>query len=112
MKPTQERTTKRTLKAAITSLQASDVLLNGVFARDSEASGNDGFPAQSTGGGKAVKGSHSDRTSDHATRDRQADPVHTEVSSIVTDIDEIRKIAARIEKTSRKLTAHERSLII
>ena len=111
MKPTQERLTKKALKTAIVGLQSVDVLLNGVFARDSETVGNDGYSEQSTGGGSG-KGGHSDRTSDHATRTVQIDPVHVDVMTIVAGIAEIRAITLRIEKTSRKLTAHERSVII
>lgn len=112
MKPSQERTTKRTLKTAITQLQSLDIMLNGVFARDSESSENDGFPASSTGGGRNSKGSTSDRTSDQATRDTMVDPIHADVMDIVTEIVKIKAAAARIEKKARKLTAHERSVII
>lgn len=107
-----ERTTKRTLKSTVTSLQATDVLLNGVYARVAESSDADGFPAQSTGGGKSAKGSHSDRTSDHATREPMSDPVLEDVRDIEKGIAEMKKIATRIEKKARKLTAHERSVII
>ena len=111
MKASQERTTKKALKAAIVSLQAVDTLLNGVFARDSESAINDGFPEQSTGGGSG-KGSHSDRTSDHATRESQADPVHADVEQIAETIAHIRSETLRIERVARRLTAHERSIII
>ena len=112
MKPTQERQTKKAVKSAVLHLQAVDTLLYGVFARDDEVADNDGFPAQSTGGGSGSgKGSHSDRTSDHATRDVMADPVHADVVKIVNEVNEIRARAARIEKLARKLTAHDRSVI-
>ena len=111
MKATQERITKKTLKSAVLSLQSLDVMLYGVFARDDEVADNDGFPAQSTGGGSGGKGSHSDRTSDHATRDSQVDPVHADVVKIVAEIAEIRTRASRIEKIARKLTAHDRSVL-
>ena len=112
MKPIQERSSKRSLKTAITSLQALDVLLNGVFARDVESADADGFPASSTGGGSGGKGSHSDRTYDHANREAVNDTIHTEVARIVADIAEIKARAVRMEKVARKLTAHDRSLII
>jgi hypothetical protein len=111
MKPTQERTSKRTLKNAIASLQAVDVLLTGVFMRDDAVVENDGFPAGGTGGGSG-KGSHSDRTSDHATRPTPVDPIHADVQQIVDTIADIRAQAVRIEKIARKLTAQERSVII
>lgn len=111
VKTTQERSAKKSLKTAILHLQALDTLLNGVFARDDEPAENDGFPERSTGGGGSGKGSHSDRTSDHATRDIQVDPVHADVVAIVNAVTEIRARAAKAEKTARKLTAHDRSVV-
>jgi hypothetical protein len=113
MKPTQERSAKKSLKTAIVGLQSIDVLLNGVFARDSETIGNDGYPSHSTGGGGgAGKGSHSDRTSDHAMRSDPIDVVHADVEKIVDAINDIKTSAQRIEKIARRLTAHERSGVI
>ena len=111
MKPKQEQFTKKSLKAAIVALQSVDVLLNGVFARDTESAESDGFPASSTGGGSG-KGSHSDRTMEHATREAPHDLVHNDVAQIVDAVNEIRAKAQRIERIARKLTAHERSVIV
>ena len=112
MKASQERTTKRALKTTIQQLQALDVLLNGVFARDDESSDSDGFSSSSLGGSAGGKGSHSDRTSDHATRDKPRDAVHEDVVQIVKAVDEMKATAQRLERIARKLTAHERSVVI
>jgi len=111
MKPTQEQATKRAIKSAILSLQSLDVLLVGVFARDDQSSENDGYSSSSLGGGSGGKGGHSDRTSDHAIRDSMSDSVHQDVVKIVEAVDLIKQTAQRIEKSARKLTAHDRRVI-